>query len=75
MSKFQVITFSEFKEDELKKIAIGSGKTFGFKEEKILEDLVKYHKKWCNIEDIKDDGQCFTVREIVVSVKTFSNLI
>ena len=45
MSKFQVITFSEFTENELKKIEIGLGNNFGFKEEKILEDLVKFHKK------------------------------
>lgn len=72
MSKFQIITFPEFKEDELKKIAIGSGNNFGFKEEKILEDLVKFHKKWSNEEDIKDDVQCLTVREIAASVKAFS---
>ena len=72
MSKFQVITFPEFKENELKKIAIGLGNNFRLKEEKILEDLVKFHKKWSNIEDIKDDVQCFTVREIAASVKAFS---
>ena len=62
MSKFQVITFPEFTEDELKKIAIGLGNNFRLKEEKILEDLVKFHKKWFNIEDFKDDVQFFTVR-------------
>ena len=70
MSKFQVITSPEFTEDELNKIAIGLGNNFGFKEEKILEDLVKFHKKWSNIEDIKDDVQCFTVREIAASDKS-----
>ena len=72
MSKFQVITFPEFTEDELYEIAIGLGKNFGFKNEKVLEDLVKFHKKWSCIEDIKDDVQCFTVREIAASVKAFS---
>ena len=64
--------FPRIKEDELKKIAIGLGNNFRLKEEKILEDLVKFHKKWSNIEDIKDDVQCFTVREIAASVKAFS---
>ena len=73
MSKFQVITFPEFTEDELKKIAIGLGKSFGFTgDSKILEDLVKFHKKWASSEEIKDDVQCFTVREIAASVKAFS---
>ena len=72
MSKFQVITFPEFTEDELNKIAVGLGKNFGFNHYNVLEDLVKFHKKWSCIEDIKDDVQCFTVREIAASVKAFS---
>ena len=73
MSKFQVITFPEFTEDELNKIAIGLANNFKFKgDKKILEDLVKFHKKWASSEDIKDDVQCFTVREIAASVKAFS---
>lgn len=73
MSKFQVITFPEFTEYELNKIAIGLGKNFGFKgDKKILEDLVKFHKEWASSEEIKDDVQCFTVREIAASVKAFS---
>ena len=73
MSKFQVITFPEFSEEELNKIAIGLGKSFGFTGDcKILEDLVKFHKKWASSEEIKDDVQCFTVREIAASVKAFS---
>jgi len=73
MSKFQVITFPEFTEDELNKIAIGLANNFKFKgDKKILEDLVKFHKKWASSDDIKDDVQCFTVREIAASVKAFS---
>lgn len=73
MSKFQVITFPEFTEDELNRIAIGLANNFKFKgDKKILEDLVKFHKKWASSEDIKDDVQCFTVREIAASVKAFS---
>ena len=34
MSKFQVITFPEFTEDELKKIAIGLGNNFGLRKKK-----------------------------------------
>ena len=73
MSKFQVITFPEFTEDELKEIAIGLGEKFGFKgNNKILEDLVKFHKQWSSNEEIKDDVQCFTIREIAACVKAFS---
>ena len=73
MSKFQVITFPEFTEDELLKIAIGLANNFQFKgDKKILDDLVKFHKKWASSEEIRDDVQCFTVREIAASVKAFS---
>ena len=45
MSKFQVITFPEFSEDELNQIAIGLANNFNFKgDKKILEELVKFHK-------------------------------
>ena len=72
MSNFQVITFPEFSENELNQIAIGLTNNFKFKgDKKILEDLVKFHKTWASYEDIKDDIQCFTVREIAASVKAF----
>ena len=47
MSKFQVIAFPEFTKEELNKIAIGLANNFKFKvDKKILEDLVKFYKKW-----------------------------
>ena len=73
MSKFQVITFPEFTEEELKQIAIGLANNFGFKgDQRILFDLVNFHKKWSISEEIKNDVQCFTIREIAASVKAFS---
>ena len=64
---------TEFSEEELYKIAIGLAKNFKFNgDKKILEDLVKFHKAWSNSDDIKDDVQCFTIREIAASVKAFS---
>ena len=72
MSKFQVITFPEFTEDELYKIAIGLANKLKFNgDKKILEDLVKFHKKWTSYEEIKDEVLCFTVREISASIKAF----
>jgi hypothetical protein len=45
MSKFQVIIFPEFSENELNQIAIGLANNFKFKgDKKILEELVKFHK-------------------------------
>ena len=73
MSKFQVITFPEFTEDELYRIAIGLANKLKFNgDKKILEDLVKFHKKWASYEEIKDEVLCFTVREISASIKAFS---
>ena len=66
-------SFPEFSENELNQIAIGLANNFKFKgDKKILEDLVKFHKTWASYEDIKDDVQCFKVREIAASVKAFS---
>ena len=73
MSKFQIITFPEFTEDELNRISIGLANNFKFKGDmKIIEDLVKFHKKWASSQDIKDNIQCFTIREIAASIKAFS---
>ena len=70
MSKFQIIIFPEFSENELNQIAIGLANNFKFKgDKKILEELIKFHKAWARYEDIKDDVQCFTVRVIA---KAFS---
>ena len=72
MSKFQVITFPEFSENELNQIAIGFANNFKFKGvKKILEGLVKFHKAQASYEDIKDDVQCFTVREIAAQLRHF----
>ena len=72
-SKFQIITFPEFLDEELIDIAIGLGKNFGFKKDKnLLKDLVNFHIKWSNLEEIRNDIQCFTIREIAASVKAFS---
>ena len=82
-SKFQIITFPEFSEEELYEIANGLAKKFGFiseedndiqKKTAILKDLVKFHKKWESSEEIQDDVQCFTIREIALLLKLFQKI-
>ena len=59
--------------DELHYISIGLGKKFGFKgSQRLLEDLIKFHQKWASSEEIKDNVLCFTLREIIASIKAFS---
>ena len=73
MSKFQVITFPELSVDELHHISIGLGKKFGFEgSQRLLEDLIKFHQTWASSEEIKDNVLCFTLREIIASIKAFS---
>ena len=42
------------------------------KDKNLLKDLVNFHIKWSNLEEIRNDIQCFTIREIAASVKAFS---
>ena len=73
ISRFHVMTFHEFGEEELYEIAIGLSKNFNFKvDKKIIEDLVKFHKKLSNSEDFKGYFHYFTLREISDSIKAFS---
>ena len=68
MSKFQVITFSEFTEEEIYEIAIGIDKNFGFNNKKVLEDLIKFHKKCSCIENIKECSMIIKIRERIVVI-------
>ena len=71
-SRFQVINFPAFTEDELLQIAEGLAYQFDYKEPGVIKSLVSFHKEWSENPAIADDPQCFTIREIAATVKALS---
>jgi len=74
LSKFQIIPFPDFLESELINISLGLARKFNYKgEEDILIDLVKFHKRWSSLEEIKEDIIVFTIRQITTFIKAVIN--
>ena len=74
LSKFQIIPFPDFLESELINISLGLAKKFKYKgDENILKDLVKFHKRWSSLEEIKEDIIVFTIRQITTFIKALIN--
>ena len=77
LSRFQRICFPNFTRDELLNIAKGLAKKNNYKEdkdkEKILEDLVDFHMEWQKRNNLVEEVQCFTIREIEGVIKAISN--
>ena len=79
LSRFQIIYFPSLTQSELEKIALGLGEKFKLKDnnliskhELFIKDLVNFHIEWSNRNDIKNDIQCFTIREIAATIKALS---
>ena len=79
LSRFQIIYFPSLTQSELEKIALGLGEKFKLKDnnliskhELFIKDLVNFHIEWSNRNDIQNDIQCFTIREIAATIKALS---
>ena len=71
VSRFQVINFPKLDDKELKEIARGLAKGDDFKyknDDKLIDDLVDFHVKWSELPEIREEVQCFTVREIEATI-------
>ena len=53
METFQVVEFPEFSAEELSKIAHQMAKKQKYEEEKIIEQISKFHNEWVKCEDSK----------------------
>ena len=76
LSRFQIIKFPDFSEEELLKIAEGLADRFNYKgdnKESIIKSIVKFHIEWSKSKDAVDDIQCFTIREIAAAIKALAN--
>ena len=77
LSHFQIIKFPSFEINELEEIANQMFKSFNNskegdeKDKKFISDLIKFHKEWTTKEERKAEIACFTIREIVATVKAY----
>ena len=71
LSKFSKVKF-DIDLEELKQITIGSAKEFNYNNEKVIEEMVKFHEKWVKEYVKEDDVQCFTIRDILATIKLIS---
>ena len=73
LSRFQIVDFPSFDKDELIKIADGLEKSFNYDvSDKFIQDLIDFHMIWSSREDVKNDVQCFTIREIAATIHALS---
>ena len=71
LAKFSKVKF-EIDLEELKEITKGSAKEFNYHNEKVIDELVKFHEKWVKKYVKDDDVQCFTIRDILATIKLIS---
>ena len=71
LSRFHVINFDSFQKDELYQIAEGLGEKNRIPKI-VLRELVDFHFEWSNLEEIKNDILCFTIREIEATINAIS---
>lgn len=77
LSRFQVIEFPAFQIDELKKIAVGianANKFYGTDEQRsIIDSVAKFHDSWCKSDLSSSSPQCFTIRELNITILAIAN--
>jgi len=71
LAKFSKVKF-EIDLEELKEITKGSAKEFNFNNEQVIDEMVKFHEKWVKNYVKEDDVQCFTIRDILATIKLIS---
>ena len=71
LSKFSKVKF-EIDLEELKEITRGSAKEFNYNDEQVIDEMVNFHEKWVKNYVSNDDVQCFTIRDILATIKSIS---
>ena len=71
LSKFSKVKF-DIELEELKEITRGSAKEFNYDNEVVIDEMVKFHEKWVKNYVSSDDVQCFTIRDILATIKLIS---
>jgi len=73
LSRFQVINFPSFSIQELNYITNKIASDNGFAQSKIINDLVRFHYDWSINPIIRNDIICFTIRDIISTIKCILN--
>ena len=73
LETFQVIEFPEFSPEELSQIAHLASEKQNYKNEKIIEQISKFHNMWVKSEYSKRSPQCYTVRDLNISIKAIAD--
>ena len=74
LSRFQIITFNEFTQKELFEICKGMMEKSEFEKNKdIINDLIKFHLRWIQEPEVKNDIKYFTLREISLFIQTLTD--
>ena len=72
LETFQIIEFPEFSAEELSKIAHDAAKKQNYLNEKIIDQISDFHNEWVKSENSKKSPQCFTIRDLNISIKSIS---
>jgi len=74
LSRFQIITFNEFSQKELLEICKGLMNEEQYDNNRsIISDLIKFHLRWNNEPEIKNNIIYFTLREISLFIEALIN--
>ena len=72
LETFQVIEFPELSAEELSQIAQRAAKKQNYENDKIIDQLSKFHNQWVKSDFSKRSPQCYTVRDLNISIKSIS---
>jgi len=72
LETFQVVEFPEFTAEELSKIAHKASKKQNYENGKIIDQISEFHNEWVKSEYSKKSPQCYTVRDLNISIKSIA---
>ena len=72
LETFQVVEFPEFSASELSEIAHQVAKKQKYYNEKVIDQISRFHNEWVKSEFSKMSPQCYTVRDLNISIKSIS---
>ena len=72
LETFQVVEFPEFTAEELSKIAHKAAKKKSYKNDKVIDQISEFHNEWVKSEFSKKSPQCYTVRDLNISIKSIA---
>lgn len=72
LETFQVVEFGAFSAEVLSIIAHKAAKRLEYTNDKIIDQISKFHNEWVKSEHSKKSPQCYTVRDLNISIRSIS---